>query len=85
MATNAHVITLPEDAYEMLRREAARRGVEPDVLAEQLLRADLGPAEGWGDLEETLRTLADMRAQLPEIDGVDLARQVRADLEARGA
>jgi len=41
MATRDRVIKLPDDAYELLRLEAARRGVEPDALAESLLREDL--------------------------------------------
>lgn len=55
------------------------------MLAEQLLRAGLEPAEGWGRLDETISALADLRGRLPDIDGVELANQARADLEARGS
>ncbi len=38
MAARDRRIKLADDAYELLRLEAARRGVEPDELAEDLLR-----------------------------------------------
>jgi hypothetical protein len=82
MATRAKVIRRSDDAYELLRLEAARRGVEPDALAENLLRADLAPAS-WQGFEEALAALAGLRGRLPEIDGVALARDTRAELEAR--
>jgi hypothetical protein len=81
MATRPRTIHLPESSYELLRREAERRGVEPDALADELLRDDL--ATEAGDLDRALRGLADLRAGLPEIDGVGLARQARDQLEAR--
>lgn len=85
MAAHPRVIRLADDAYELLRREAERRGVDPDALAERLLRADLAATRGWDDLDQTLAVLADLRGRLPEIDGLELARQARADLEARSA
>jgi hypothetical protein len=83
MATHPGTIRLGEDSYELLLREARRRGVEPDELADELLRADLGGTRG--DLEEALSALADLRATLPEIDGVALTREARAELENRSA
>jgi hypothetical protein len=47
------------------------------------VRTDLA-AHGEQDLETTLRGLADFRARLPEIDGIVLARDARAQLERRG-
>lgn len=82
MATRANMIRLPDDAYELLRLEAARRGVEPDALAERLLREDLTPA-AWEGFEDALAELAELRGRLPEIDGVVLARDARGELEAR--
>lgn len=77
-ASVAHTIQLLEDSYELLVREARRRGVEPDALANELLRADL--AAGEGDLESALAALAQLRERLPEIDGLALARAARVEL-----
>jgi len=82
MATRDRVIKLPDDAYELLRLEAARRGVEPDALAESLLREDLTHAR-WDGFDDALVGLAELRARLPEIDGVALAREARGELDAR--
>lgn len=53
------------------------------ALADELVRADLA-AHGEQDLETTLKGLAEFRATLPEIDGLVLARDARAQLEQRG-
>lgn len=82
-ASVAHTIQLLEDSYELLVREARRRGVEPDALANELLRADL--AAGESDLESALAALAQLRERLPEIDGLALARAARVELERRAA
>lgn len=81
VATRA--IHLPQASYELLRREASRRGVQPDALADELVRADLG--QRHGDLESALAGLAELRERLPPIDGVALAHHARAELERRGA
>jgi hypothetical protein len=81
VATRA--IHLPQASYDLLRREANRRGVQPDALADELVRADLG--QGNGDLDRALAGLAELRERLPPIDGVALAREARAELERRGA
>jgi hypothetical protein len=83
MVAHAHTIHLTEDSYDLLLREARRRGVEPDTLADELLRSDL--ATPGGDLEYALAGLAELRERLPDIDGVALAREARADLERRSA
>jgi hypothetical protein len=83
MATRARSIRLPEASYELLLSEARRRGIEPDALADELLRADLGDKPG--DLQGALTGLADVRAGLPELDGVALARGARVELERRSA
>lgn len=46
--------------------------------------APTSPAPSDHDLEATLGSLAELRARLPEIDGVVLARDARAQLERRG-
>ena len=64
--------------------EAQRRGLDPDALADELLRTDLA-TNGGEDLDATLQSLAELRARLPEIDGIVLARDARAQLEQRGS
>lgn len=84
MATEDRTLQLQQDAYDLLVQEAARRGVAPEALADELLRADLGPGSR-ADIEETLAALAEFRSGLPAIDAVALVREGRAELEARGA
>jgi hypothetical protein len=81
MATRT--IHLPESSYALLSAEAQRRGLDPDALADELVRTDLA-AHGEQNLETTLKSLAEFRAGLPEIDGLVLARDARAQLEQRG-
>jgi hypothetical protein len=81
MATRT--IHLPESSYALLSAEAQRRGLDPDALADELVRADLA-AGSEQDLEAALKNLAEFRARLPEIDGIVLARDARAQLEQRG-
>lgn len=82
MATRT--IHLPESSYALLSAEAQRRGLNPDALADELLRTDLATSVGE-DLDATLQSLAELRARLPEIDGVVLARDARVQLEQRGS
>ena len=74
---------LQRDAYDLLVQEAARRGVEPDALADELVRADLGPG-ARGDLDAALDALGEFRAGLPPTDAVSLVRAGRAGPAARG-
>jgi hypothetical protein len=67
----------------MLLQEANRRGVEPDALADELVRTDLGASTG--DLQGALAGRAELRTRLPNVDGVALAREARTELEHRGA
>jgi hypothetical protein len=82
MATRERTIRLPQASYDLLLQEASRRGVEPDALADELVRADLGGSAG--DLESALAGLVELRTRLPDIDGVVLAREARTELERRG-
>ncbi len=84
MATRPRPIHLQPDAYELLAREAARRGVEPDQLADELVRSDLTDVPQT-DLGAALDALAEFRAELPPIDAVALVRAGRDELEARGS
>jgi hypothetical protein len=53
------------------------------ISADELVRADLA-AGSEQVLEAALKNLAEFRARLPEIDGIVLARDARAQLEQRG-
>lgn len=83
MAVRSHTIELAPDAFDLVSREAQRRGVSPDQVVEEIIRTDLAVTKG--DLLSALRGAADLRATLPRLDGLALAREARADLEARGA
>ena len=84
MVLRPHTIELASDAFDLVSREAQRRGMSPDQVVEEMIRIDLAAADG-GDLDAALRRAADLRSTLPRLDGVALAREARADLEARGA
>jgi hypothetical protein len=84
MATRT--VHLQDASYALLEAEARRRGIDPDALADALVRADLSaPGDNGEDLESVLGDLAELRDELPEIDGVVLARDARAQLERRGS
>lgn len=84
MAAHPRNIRLTQTSYELLMREARRRGVEPDFLADELLRSDLSGGES-GDLDRALSGLAELRNGLPNVDAVALTRAARDDLERRSA
>lgn len=71
----------PTNSFRARRR---RRGIDPDALADELVRTKL-EAVANGDLDAALAGLAELRASLPDIDGVALAREARRDLEQRDA
>ena len=84
MATRARTVRLTPTSYDLLEQEARRRGTEPDTLADELLRGDLGAGAGE-DLDAVLARSDELRARLPEIDGVALAREARRELDDRDA
>jgi hypothetical protein len=61
MAAPDRTVQPQQDTYDLLVKEAARRGVEPEAVADELLRAGLAAA-GRDDLEEALDVLAKLRA-----------------------
>jgi hypothetical protein len=65
-----------------LAREAERRGVAPEKLADELVRAELAP-QASDDLEAALAGLAAVRAGQPKVDAVAMARDARSELDAR--
>lgn len=73
---------MPQASYDLLLQEANRRGVDPDALADELLRTDL--VASASDLQSALAGLAELRMRLPDKDGVTLAREARTELEHRG-
>lgn len=82
MGTRARTVRLTPASYDLLEQEARRRGTDPDALADELLRSDLA-ASAPCDLDSSLAGLTELRAGLPEIDGVGLAREARRELEQR--
>ncbi|MFZ1155546.1 MAG: hypothetical protein WAN93_11635 [Solirubrobacteraceae bacterium] len=52
-------------------------------MADELIRANL--VQGTGELETAIRELAQLRAELPDLDGVALADNARAELEQRAS
>lgn len=62
MATRDRVIHVTPDAYDRLEREAGRRGVQPDALADELLAAELAPASS--DMDSILADLAEIRVRI---------------------
>ena len=83
MATRDRVIHVTPDAYERLKREAGRRGVQPDALADELLAAELAPVNS--DLDSILADLAKIRGRMrggPD-DAVAIVREGREELERR--
>lgn len=74
--------------YERLAAEAQRRGLSVGELARTYVQAAL-PAEGiWTEERrkaalEALDRLAELRADLPPVDAVQIARESRKDLERR--
>lgn len=83
MATRDRVIHVTPDAYDRLAREAGRRGVPPDALADELLAAELAPAQS--DMEGILADLAQIRSRVRGgTDAVTLVREGREELERRG-
>ena len=84
MASRPRPVHLQPDAYELLVGEAARRGVEPDQLADELVRSGLTDIPQT-ELGAALDALAEFRTGLPPIDAVALVRAGRDELEAHGA
>jgi hypothetical protein len=83
MATRDRVIHVTPDAYDRLEREAGRRGVQPDALADELLAAELAPAHS--DLDSILTDLAEIRGRVRgPVDAVATVREGREELEQRG-
>ncbi len=83
MATRDRVIHVTPSAYDRLVREAGRRGVPPDTLADELLAAELAPAQS--DLDGILADLAEIRGRVRgPVDAVAVVREGREELERRG-
>jgi hypothetical protein len=84
MATRDRIIHVTPDAYDRLEREAGRRGVQPDELADELLAVELASADF--DWNAALAELAEIRGRMrggPD-DAVALVREGREELEQRG-
>jgi hypothetical protein len=84
MATRDRIIHITPDAYDRLEREAGRRGVQPDELADELLAVELASPDF--DWDAALMELAEIRGRMrggPD-DAVALVREGREELEQRG-
>jgi hypothetical protein len=84
MATRDRIIHITPDAYDRLEREAGRRGVQPDELADELLTVEFASADF--DWDAGLAELAQIRGRMrggPD-DAVALVREGREELEQRG-
>jgi len=83
MATRDHAIHVTHDAYGRLEREAGRRGVRPDALAEKLFEG-LAPTEF--DWQSAMAELAAIRGRMHGggDDAVAIVREGREELERRG-
>jgi len=87
------LVHLDADEYDRLAAEAQRRGVPPDSLAHDLLRASLPTAEseaariqraGLDALDRLARLRADLRrAGYPPVDAAQRVRDGRDELDAR--
>jgi hypothetical protein len=83
MPTQNPSVHLTPRIYELLTKEAERRGVDPEVLVDELLQIELGSTDAEWD--EALADLASLRAVLPNLDSVVEARASRDELEQRRA
>lgn len=83
MATKARTVHLSGETYDRLITEAERRGMPPDVLADELMKADLAPSDDQFDL--VLADLEQIRRRVRgTIDAVAIVREGRDELERRG-
>ena len=87
--TKTLTLQLDPVEYAHLEAEAQRRGLTPAALARRCIQSGLS-ADPLADAEErrrrgltALARLAALRADLPPVDAVQVARESRADLERR--
>lgn len=89
--TTAITIRLDKVDYDRLLAEAERRGVPPESVAGDIvhesLHAESLPEATNERIERTLRALdelAELTANMPPIDVVQIVREGRDELEQRG-
>ncbi|MBV9003304.1 MAG: hypothetical protein JOZ98_00850 [Solirubrobacterales bacterium] len=82
MAIDDHTIHLKPETFEALEAEATRRNVEPDALADQLVREQL-PTARAKSMREWLDEMRELRREMPNVDAVKLIREGREELERR--
>lgn len=82
MATGkAITITLSEEEFERLSREAEEAGLRTGTLIGDLVQRH---RPSMAQARQLLDDLAQLRADLPEVDVVEVMRRSRDDLEHRG-
>ena len=82
--TRPVTLRLDEDDYDRLEAEATELGVKPGTLARVLLHASLTRSGRGGPALDALDRLAALTGDLPAVDAVRVAADVRRDLEKRG-
>jgi len=86
--TRPVTLRLDDPDYDRLRAEASHLGVKPGTLARVLLHASLSRSterRGEGDARglDALDRLAALTADLPAVDAVRVAADVRVELDRR--
>jgi flagellar motility protein MotE (MotC chaperone) len=85
MATTDPVIRLKPETFEALEAEAERRHVEPNELADELVRDQLETREERRRrMRAALDRLAELRKTMPEVDAAQLIRDIRVEEADRG-
>lgn len=85
VATRARTVQIHPATYDDLEIEASRRHVEPDELADKLVRERLGEmrAQQPARIADALEALDAISARMPEVDAVRLVREGREELDLR--
>jgi predicted DNA-binding protein len=87
--SKAITVRLDSADYERLEAEAKRLGMSPGALARAFVQSSLNEIETADERKrrglEALERLAQLTADLPPVDAVQIARESREELEQRPA
>jgi len=85
MATADHTVHLKPETFQALEAEAERRHVQPDELADDLVRQQLPQVSNRRtQMREALDALREFSKTMPRVDAVQLIRDVREAESDRG-